>query len=134
MFQMGHSVWRLIVDSFGEPRLWVDALSQNAFDTGAGMGLMIPYASFMTIDNNIVKYGMAIPSINNLIRYRYEVPFVPYYILHSNKQETLVHAPKLWAEEISMSIIVSINKRCLFFKCLKTMNSNRLLFTHYVCR
>ena len=31
------------------------------------------------------------------------------------------------------SIIVSINKRC-FFKCLKTMNSNRLLFTQYVCR
>ena len=91
MFQMGHSVWRLIVDSFGEPRLWVDALSQNAFDTGAGMGLMIPYASFMTIDNNIVKYGMAIPSINNLIRYRYEVPSVPYNILHSNKQEA--HGP-----------------------------------------
>lgn len=54
-------------DSFGEPRLWVDALSQNAFDTGAGMGLMIPYASFMTINNNIVKYGILIPSINNLI-------------------------------------------------------------------
>ncbi|XP_048729243.1 uncharacterized sodium-dependent transporter YhdH-like isoform X1 [Ostrea edulis] len=54
-------------DSFGEPRLWVDALSQNAFDTGAGMGLMIPYASFMTVDNNIVKYGMFIPCINNFI-------------------------------------------------------------------
>ena len=88
---MLHSFLRLIVDSFGEPRLWVDALSQNAFDTGAGMGLMIPYASFMTIDNNIVKYGMAIPSINNLIRYRYEIPSIPYYILHSNKQEA--HGP-----------------------------------------
>ncbi|XP_061178208.1 uncharacterized sodium-dependent transporter HI_0736-like [Saccostrea echinata] len=54
-------------ESFGEPRLWVDALSQNAFDTGAGMGLMIPYASFMTVDNSIVKYGLFIPSINNLI-------------------------------------------------------------------
>ena len=32
------------------------------------------------------------------------------------------------------SIIVSINKRCIFFKCLNTINSNHLLFTQYVYR
>lgn len=54
-------------ESFKEPRLWVDAISQNAFDTGAGMGIFIPYSSFMSVDNAIVKYGIFIPSLNNLI-------------------------------------------------------------------
>ena len=58
----------IVVESFGDPRLWVDAISQNAFDTGAGMGLIIPYSSFMTVENSIVKYAMFIPSINNLVR------------------------------------------------------------------
>ncbi|CAG2209339.1 unnamed protein product [Mytilus edulis] len=56
-------------ESFKEPRLWVDAISQNAFDTGAGMGIFIPYSSFMSVDNAIVKYGIFIPSLNNLIRF-----------------------------------------------------------------
>lgn len=55
-------------ESFGNPRLWVDAISQNAFDTGAGMGLLIPYSSFMTVENDVVKYGIFIPSVNNLVR------------------------------------------------------------------
>lgn len=54
--------------SFGDPRLWVDAISQNAFDTGAGMGLMIPYSAYMTRKNNIVKYGYLVPATNNLVR------------------------------------------------------------------
>ncbi|XP_041361795.1 uncharacterized sodium-dependent transporter YocR-like [Gigantopelta aegis] len=53
--------------SFGDPRVWVDALSQNAFDTGAGAGLMVPYSSFMTRDNGIVRYATMIPATNNLI-------------------------------------------------------------------
>ncbi|XP_053383135.1 uncharacterized sodium-dependent transporter YhdH-like [Mercenaria mercenaria] len=53
--------------SFKEPRLWVDAVSQNAFDTGAGMGLMIPYSAYMTKKNGIVKYGHLVPAINNLV-------------------------------------------------------------------
>jgi SNF family Na+-dependent transporter len=43
-------------------------MSQNAFDTGAGMGLMIPYSAYMTKKNGIVKYGHLVPSINNLVR------------------------------------------------------------------
>ncbi|XP_050389162.2 uncharacterized sodium-dependent transporter HI_0736 [Patella vulgata] len=54
-------------DSLKEPRLWVDALSQNAYDTGAGQGLMIPYSSFMTRENAVVKYATLIPTTNNLI-------------------------------------------------------------------
>ncbi|KAK7091645.1 uncharacterized sodium-dependent transporter YocR-like [Littorina saxatilis] len=54
-------------ESFGKPRVWVDALSQNAFDTGAGMGIMIPYSSFMTRNNGIVRYGTMVPATNNVI-------------------------------------------------------------------
>ncbi|XP_076456354.1 putative sodium-dependent transporter YocR [Babylonia areolata] len=54
-------------ESLGEPRTWVDALSQNAFDTGAGMGLMIPYSSFMTRTHAVVKYGTVLPAANNLV-------------------------------------------------------------------
>lgn len=54
-------------ESFGKPRLWVDAISQNAFDTGAGMGLMIPYSAFMTRDHAIVKYATLIPATNNVV-------------------------------------------------------------------
>jgi hypothetical protein len=39
-------IFCISTESFGKPRLWVDAISQNAFDTGAGMGLLIPYSSF----------------------------------------------------------------------------------------
>ncbi|KAL4217803.1 hypothetical protein ACF0H5_022542 [Mactra antiquata] len=54
-------------ESFKEPRLWVDAASQNAFDTGAGMGLMIPYSAYMTRRNGIVKYANIVPATNNLV-------------------------------------------------------------------
>lgn len=54
-------------ESFKEPRLWVDAVSQNAFDTGAGMGLMIPYSAYMTKKNGIVKYSHLVPATNNLV-------------------------------------------------------------------
>ncbi|CAG5124480.1 unnamed protein product, partial [Candidula unifasciata] len=54
-------------ESFGKPRVWVDALSQNAFDTGAGAGLMVPYSSFMTRNHGIVRYATLIPATNNLV-------------------------------------------------------------------
>lgn len=57
------------LESFGKPRVWVDALSQNAFDTGAGLGLMVPYSSFMTRNHGIVRYATLIPATNNLVRY-----------------------------------------------------------------
>ncbi|KAL5015281.1 hypothetical protein ScPMuIL_009551 [Solemya velum] len=53
--------------SIGTARLWVDAISQNAFDTGAGSGLMITYATFMTREHAVVKYGTMTPLGNNFV-------------------------------------------------------------------
>ncbi|RUS83463.1 hypothetical protein EGW08_008779 [Elysia chlorotica] len=53
--------------ALSEPGLWIDALTQNAFDTGAGAGLLLPYASYMTRRHGIVRYATLIPAANNLI-------------------------------------------------------------------
>ncbi|XP_038051650.1 uncharacterized sodium-dependent transporter HI_0736-like [Patiria miniata] len=52
---------------FKEPRMWVDAITQNAFDTGAGSGLFVSYAAFMTAQNGIVRYATLVPICNNVI-------------------------------------------------------------------
>lgn len=52
---------------FSSPRMWVDAISQNAFDTGAAGGLFVTYSTFMTANNGVVRYGRLIPIGNNLI-------------------------------------------------------------------
>ncbi|XP_033640690.1 uncharacterized sodium-dependent transporter HI_0736-like [Asterias rubens] len=54
-------------EQFKQPGLWVDAVTQNAFDTGAGSGLFISYAAYMTSKNGIVRYGTLVPLCNNVI-------------------------------------------------------------------
>ncbi|XP_041481686.1 uncharacterized sodium-dependent transporter HI_0736-like isoform X2 [Lytechinus variegatus] len=49
------------------PRMWVDAISQNAFDTGAAAGLFVSYAAYMTAETGIVRYGILVPIGNNIV-------------------------------------------------------------------
>ncbi|PAA61817.1 hypothetical protein BOX15_Mlig030040g1 [Macrostomum lignano] len=55
------------VESLSNAKLWVDALTQNAFDTGAAMGLIVPYATYMSAKNGVVKFATMIPLMNNLV-------------------------------------------------------------------
>ncbi|KAA0184597.1 Sodium dependent neurotransmitter transporter [Fasciolopsis buskii] len=55
--------WNSLADS----SLWIAAASQNAFDTGAGMALLMTYAIYVSRDAQIVKYSMFIPITNNLV-------------------------------------------------------------------
>lgn len=48
-------------------KLWVEAASQNAWDTGAGSGLFLTYASYMTRRDGVVKLGTLLPAANNVI-------------------------------------------------------------------
>lgn len=59
----------ILTESLADPRTFVDALAQNAFDTGAGSGLMLAYSTYMSRQNGVVKYATLIPACNNLIRY-----------------------------------------------------------------
>ncbi|KAK3753539.1 hypothetical protein QZH41_018511, partial [Actinostola sp. cb2023] len=54
-------------DEMKTPKLWIDAASQNAWDTGAGVGLFLTYATFMTRTDDVVKIGTVLPACNNLI-------------------------------------------------------------------
>ncbi|XP_064652336.1 uncharacterized sodium-dependent transporter HI_0736-like isoform X2 [Lineus longissimus] len=53
--------------SFGNPRVWVDACSQNAFDSGGGFGLIATVAAAMGREDGIVKYSTFIPLGNHMV-------------------------------------------------------------------
>ncbi|UZR99418.1 sodium-dependent transporter [Chondrinema litorale] len=49
------------------PKIWVEALTQNAWDTGAGWGLFITYAAYMKSEQGIVKNAFFTGIGNNCI-------------------------------------------------------------------
>lgn len=55
--------WSLLSD----PRIWVEALTQNAWDTGAGWGLFLTYAAYMSTSQGIVKNAFITGIGNNVI-------------------------------------------------------------------
>lgn len=55
--------WR----QFSDPNIWVAALTQNAWDTGAGWGLFITYGAYMQLKFGIVKNAVITAVGNNLI-------------------------------------------------------------------
>lgn len=58
----------LSLASFGNPQLWRDAISQNAFDTSAGAGIFLVYATYMKRSHGVMKMGILAPLANNCIR------------------------------------------------------------------
>jgi SNF family Na+-dependent transporter len=56
-------------ETLKRPSLWIDAASQNAFDTGAGTGIFVAYAAYMAKNTPVVKYSFFIPILNNLVRH-----------------------------------------------------------------
>ncbi len=53
--------------ALGNPRLWVAALTQNAWDTGAGWGLVLCYAAYLREREDTVLNAFIIPTANNII-------------------------------------------------------------------
>jgi len=51
----------------GKARIWLEALSQNAWDTGAGWGLVLCYAAYMREGEDTAQNGVILPTANNLI-------------------------------------------------------------------
>ena len=54
-------------NQFADPNIWVAALTQNAWDTGAGWGLFITYGAYMQMKFGIVKNAMITAVGNNFI-------------------------------------------------------------------
>ena len=49
------------------PRIWLEALTQNAWDTGAGWGLILTYGAYMHSKHGVVKNAMVTGFGNNLV-------------------------------------------------------------------
>lgn len=53
--------------TLGSPNIWLEALTQNAWDTGAGWGLILTYAAYMKSQHGIVKNAVITGIGNNLV-------------------------------------------------------------------
>ena len=51
----------------GNPKVWLAALTQNAWDTGAGWGLFITYAAYMKKEHGVVKNAFITGIGNNTV-------------------------------------------------------------------
>ena len=49
------------------PRTWLEALTQNAWDTGAGWGLILTYAAYMKREHGVVRNAVLTGVGNNLV-------------------------------------------------------------------
>ena len=49
------------------PRIWLEALTQNAWDTGAGWGLILTYGAYMQTRHGVVKNAVITGLGNNLV-------------------------------------------------------------------
>jgi neurotransmitter:Na+ symporter, NSS family len=49
------------------PRLWLEALTQNAWDTGAGWGLILTYAAYMKREHGVVRNAFMTGIGNNIV-------------------------------------------------------------------
>ena len=50
-----------------QPKIWIEALTQNAWDTGAGWGLFLTYAAYMSTKQGVVKNAIATAVGNNTV-------------------------------------------------------------------
>jgi NSS family neurotransmitter:Na+ symporter len=55
------------LDQLTRPQIWLEALTQNAWDTGAGWGLILTYAAYMQHRHGVVKNAFITGVGNNMV-------------------------------------------------------------------
>lgn len=60
-------LFRADLSQLGNPKVWLDALTQNAWDTGAGWGLFLTYAAYMKVEHGTVKNAFITGIGNNTV-------------------------------------------------------------------
>ena len=53
--------------TLAQPRIWLEALTQNAWDTGAGWGLILTYGAYMKSRHGVVKNALVTGVGNNTV-------------------------------------------------------------------
>ncbi len=54
-------------ERLGDANIWLQALTQNAWDTGAGWGLVLTYAAYMRQNEDTALNAFILPTANNLV-------------------------------------------------------------------
>ena len=54
-------------EQLASPKIWMEALTQNAWDVGAGWGLYLTYAAYIKRRHGLVKNAYLTPIANNLV-------------------------------------------------------------------
>lgn len=54
-------------DRLSNARIWIEALTQNAWDTGAGWGLILCYAAYLREREDTTLNAFVIPAANNIV-------------------------------------------------------------------
>ncbi len=54
-------------EKLGNANIWLQALTQNAWDTGAGWGLVLTYAAYMRQNEDTALNAFLLPAANNLV-------------------------------------------------------------------
>ena len=54
-------------DQLGNATIWLQALTQNAWDTGAGWGLILVYAAYMRQNEDTALNAFMLPAANNFV-------------------------------------------------------------------
>nr|AKN21444.1 slc6a-24 [Schmidtea mediterranea] len=63
--------------TLANPSMYLDAISQNAFDTGAALGQITAYSMYLTRSHSIMRYSLFIPIINNLVSFMASMTIFP---------------------------------------------------------
>lgn len=50
-----------------DPKIWLEALTQNAWDTGAGWGLILTYAAYMRSNDSVISSAVQTGLGNNIV-------------------------------------------------------------------
>ena len=54
-------------ENLANPQIWIEALTQNAWDTGAGWGLVLCYAAYMRDNEDTALNAVVLPFTNNIV-------------------------------------------------------------------
>ncbi len=54
-------------NALSDARIWIEALTQNAWDTGAGWGLILAYAAYLRTQEDTALNAFILPTANNTV-------------------------------------------------------------------
>jgi len=128
--------FRVRTEDFLSYKVWLEALSQSAWSTGAGWGLILTYATYVKKEENIIKNSMLTGIGNNIASIICGLAVIPtvfalssstenaYAALQSGNQGlTFIYIPKLFDNMTGGEIFIIIFFIALFIAALSSLIS-----------